>query len=287
MATLATDGGELFYHVVGEGQPCLVLHGGPGIDHTSLRPWLEPLGDRLQLVFYDQRGNGRSTARLGETPDFEQLCADANALHKALGAGRVALLGHSFGGFVALEYALRYPERVSHLILVDTAPSFDYGDEIQANIECKELSEETLAAVSSPPPSSDAAFGAMWRAVLPLYFHRYDPTLAERAFATTVYRAAAAAWGGALFTTYNVVSRLGAIRAPTLVLVGDDDAICPPSQAQRLAAGIPDSQLEIISGCGHFPFIERPDEFVTAVQRWLARRGLGPRRLSAPGVAAM
>lgn len=281
MATLATDGAELFYQVLGNGEPCLVLHGGPGIDHSSLRPWLDPLGEHVQLVFLDQRGNGRSTMRPGETPDFGQLCADVDALRAALGAERIALLGHSFGGFVALEYTLRYPERVSHLILVDSAPSFDYGEEIQANIARKELSEATLAAVSAPPPSSDAVFGAMWRAVLPLYFHRYNASLAEQAFAETVYRAAAAAWGSALFASYNVVARLGAIDVPTLVVVGEDDLICPPSQAMRLQAGISGAQLASIQGCGHFPFIERPDAFLTTVQRWLAQRAAGERRAGA------
>jgi proline iminopeptidase len=286
MTILATDGAELFYQIVGKGEPCLVLHGGPGIDHTSLRPWLDPLGEHAQLVFLDQRGNGRSTMRPGEIPDFKQLCADADALRTAVGAERVALLGHSFGGFVALEYALRYPERVRHLILVDSAPSFDYGEEIKENIARRELSEETLAAVSAPPPSSDAEFGAMWRAVLPLYFHHYDASLAKQTFAETVYRAAAAAWGSALFASYNVVTRLGAINAPTLVVVGEDDLICPPRQARRLQAGISGAQLVPIPGCGHFPFVERPDEFLAVVRRWLIQHGARGRRAGAQaGVA--
>ncbi|MBI1876859.1 MAG: alpha/beta fold hydrolase [Chloroflexi bacterium] len=126
------------------------------------------------LVYFDHRGNGRSGRPPGETLTFDHLCRDAEALRASVSAERVALLGHSLGGFVALEYTLRYPERVSHLILMDSAPSFDYGEEIEANIQRKQPAPEVLAAASAPAPSSDAEFGQMWRAVLPLYFHCYE-----------------------------------------------------------------------------------------------------------------
>ena len=94
---------------VGEGLPCLLMHGGLGFDHTCLHPWLDPLGDVMRLVYYDHRGNGRSGRPPSETIIFEQLCSDADALREHLGFEEVCVLGYSFGGFVALEYALRYP----------------------------------------------------------------------------------------------------------------------------------------------------------------------------------
>ena len=132
---------KLFYVEVGEGLPCLVMHGGLGGDHSALHPWLDPLGDVMRLVYYDHRGNGRSGRPPSETITFEQLCADA--LREQLGFEEVAVLGYSFRGFVALEYALRYPERISHLILLDTAPTLDYG----------KRSRPTLAATAQPKSS--------------------------------------------------------------------------------------------------------------------------------------
>ncbi|MBI1876860.1 MAG: alpha/beta fold hydrolase [Chloroflexi bacterium] len=84
-----------------------------------------------------------------------------------------------------------------------------------------------------------------------------------------IYSASAAAGSGALFAVYNVVPRLPEIQVPTLVVVGDDDFVCPPSQARRLQAGLPQAQLVILPGCGHFPFIECPAAFETALRSWL------------------
>jgi proline iminopeptidase len=271
MAIARVNGTDLFYEIVGTGLPCLVLHGGMGLDHTYFHPWLDPLGDLLQLISYDQRGNGRSSPSSCEDLTFDQLCRDADALRATRNVEHVALLGHSFGGFIALEYALRYPHRVSHLILVGTAPSFDYAEEIQANVQRKNPTAETLAAVSAPPPATDADFARLWHALLPLYFHNYDSVLMERAFGQTIYRGAAAACNDTLFAVYNVAARLGEIQAPTLVVVGDDDFVCPPSQARRLQLGIPNAQLTILSACGHFPFIECAAAFEATVRSWLAQ----------------
>ena len=109
---------SLFVKVVGRGDPLLLMHGGPGADHTTMLPFRR-LADRFALVFYDHRGNGRSTGA-PSSMTWENLTADADALRQRLGFERWAVLGHSFGGHVALEYALRYPDRLSHLVLLDT-----------------------------------------------------------------------------------------------------------------------------------------------------------------------
>src|SRR3972149_6036360 len=110
---------SLFVKVIGQGYPLVLMHGGPGLDHTSLLP-LQPLAEQFTLIFYDHRCNGRSEGAEVSSMTFENLTGDADALRQTLGFDRWAVLGHSFGGMVALEYALRYPERVSHLMLMDT-----------------------------------------------------------------------------------------------------------------------------------------------------------------------
>ncbi len=110
---------SLFTDVVGHGYPLVLMHGGPGFDHFSLLPFRQ-LADRFTLVFYDHRCNGRSVGAPVSSMTWENLAADADALRQELGFERWAVVGHSFGGAVALEYALRYPASLSHLVLLDT-----------------------------------------------------------------------------------------------------------------------------------------------------------------------
>src|SRR5512143_3124218 len=119
MTTMSIRGVSLFVEVVGHGSPLLLMHGGPGGDHYTLLPFRR-LADRFTLVFYDHRCNGRSTGAPVTSMTWENLTADADALREKLGFEKWAVLGHSFGGNVALEYALRYPDSLSHLILLDT-----------------------------------------------------------------------------------------------------------------------------------------------------------------------
>ncbi len=270
MPTCQVEGSELFYTEVGTGLPCLVMHGGLGFDHTYLHPWLDALGDRMHLVYYDHRGNGRSGRPPIATLTHDQLAADADALRRRLGLGRTAVLGQSYGGFIALEYALRYPQHLSHLILIGTAPALDYMDEVRANARRRGATAEMLAALETVP-DSDEAQARRANLIAPLYWHAFDPEYADRVFANTVFSASASARARVMRQAYDVVARLPEIGVPTLIIVGRDDFICPPAQAERLHAGIPHSELLTFERSGHFPFLEEPAAFFDAVRGWLSR----------------
>jgi len=262
---------DLFYVEVGQGGlPCLIMHGGLGFDHTCLHPWLDPLGDVLHLVYYDHRGHGRSGRPPSETITFEQLCDDADALREHLGFEQVAVLGYSFGGCIALEFALRYPERLSHLILLDTSPGGDYWEEIEANARRKGATEEQLEALEASL-DTEADMGHWWKVIEPLYFHSYDADLAERVLGKTVISVEAAEAGDAIIEDWDFTSRLGEISVSTLILVGRDDFVCPPSQAKIMHEGIPNSQLVVFEKSGHFAHVEEPEAFLDAVRGWLNR----------------
>jgi proline iminopeptidase len=270
MSTAKINGTELFYLTAGQGLPCLVMHGGLGMDHTLLHPWLDPLGDTLELVYYDHRGNGRSGRPPKESMTHAQLAADAEALADQLGHDRVAVLGHSYGGFIALEFALRFPERVSHLILVDTAPTFDYVEEIMQNALRKGADEAMMAALSAQE-TSDKELRANFMQIVPLYFKTYDPEPVARLVENAIITLEGSACEGEL-EGYNVIPRLSEIRAPTLILAGEDDFVCPPSKARLLHEGIPNSEMVIFENSGHLPYFEEPEAFFKTVRDWIARK---------------
>ena len=121
------NGTSLYYEVVGSGNPLLIMHGGLGFDHTYFRPWIDSLAEDSKLVFYDHRGNGRSDRSKPLDDVYHSTWADdANALREHLGIEKMVLMGHSYGGVLALHYALRYPETLSGLILATTYPAWNY-----------------------------------------------------------------------------------------------------------------------------------------------------------------
>ena len=260
---------DLYYVRVGEGLPCLVMHGGFGVDHTLLHPWLDPLGDVLHLVYYDHRCNGRSGRPPIETFTYDQLVDDANELRKYLGFEKIVVIGHSIGGCVALKYALRYPEYLSHLTLIDTAPAWDYNEEILANVERKGTKEMIVAW--NTPITTNEEYACFGEVAGPLYWHKFDAELHKRLGSKIVHNVEALNAEGVSVKNYNVVPRLGEIETPTLILVGKDDFICPPSQAERMHKNIPNSEIVIFEQSGHTPYIEESDAFFATVRRWLSK----------------
>ena len=256
----------------------LLMHGGSGLDHTYFRPWLDTLSDQVQLIYYDQFGQGRSTRPQNfDDISMETWVDEADALRAALGHEKMILFGHSYGGFIAQEYALRYGDHLDGLILCDTDPVVDYFDVIMANANARGTSEQVAALVAglSAPVADDASFRQTWVTILPLYFNTLDPKVAAALDEATVYSAGAFNQGmGKLLPTFNVLDRLSEITVPTLVLVGKDDWITPPAQAaERLHAGLPNSQLVRFEESGHFPFIEENEKFVATVRDWISRLG--------------
>lgn len=267
MPTVEINQTQLFYTRTGTGVPCLAMHGGLGIDHSYLQG-LNQLSDVFDFIYYDHRYNGRSGRPPLESLSHAQFADDAEGLRQHLALGKVAVLGHSYGGFIALEYALRYPHAVSHLVLLDTAPAFNYQEEIMNNVLAKGATPAMLEALNASCGNAEAVKSQL-KLILPLYFYRYRPEY--EAILDEIIFSALDEKQAEMLSTYNTVPRLHEISCPTLVLVGRDDFICPPSQAQIMHEHISQSRLAVFEHSGHFPWIEEPELFDQAVRAWLAQ----------------
>jgi proline iminopeptidase len=267
---------SLFVEVAGHGYPLVLMHGGPGADHWTMLPFRR-LADRLTLIFYDHRCNGRSDGAPISSMTWENLTADADALREKLGFERWAVLGHSFGGKVALEYALRYPDSLSHLVLLDTG-----GDSRWA----QEYAPELLARRGFSPKTVKLARRFLNGQIEPGEFapallrlgKAYDPYIGITQLARGLIqgqwrskmRPEALIYAGPhLLKGWTVMDRLSEIRVPTLVMAGRDDFIFPPEHQVQLAAAIPNARLRIIERAGHNPQSERPVEVMQALSDFI------------------
>jgi pimeloyl-ACP methyl ester carboxylesterase len=265
---------SLFTDVVGHGYPLVLMHGGPSADLWTLSAFRR-LADQFTLIFYDHRCNGRSTGTV-TSMTWDNLTADADALRAELGFERWAVLGHSFGGHVALEYALRFPDRLSHLVLLDTG-----GDSWWA----RENASRVVA---------ERGYGLGQAALVHRWFHgEFEPEEYRRIFLRigqaynyrpllSVARLLAhGAWrskarpdalifaGRHLLDGWTVMDRLGDITAPTLVIAGRDDFVFPPACQHELCAAIPGAQLRIVDRAGHNPHDEQSIEVMAAIRRFI------------------
>jgi pimeloyl-ACP methyl ester carboxylesterase len=252
------------------------LHGGLGLDHTYLvDAFVGGLGDRAHLVFIDHVGNGASSMPPGgpSAVTFESMADAIDDVRVRLGVTRWHVVGHSYGGCIALHLALRHPDTLASLAVIGAAMSFAHSAAIVVNAQSRATPELAVAFLSAlgAPASDDTTFGVVWREVLPLHYHRWDPAYLE-AFAASRYSAAAYNRGNELLPSYDLTARVGGIRAATLVISGDDDFIMPAALAGApLAAAIPGAAHVVVPGSGHMPFHENAPAMFAALNRHVDR----------------
>jgi proline iminopeptidase len=262
----------------------VVVHGGPDFDHAYLLPELDRLAGAFRLVYYDQRGRGRSAD--GVRPEDVSLRSDVDDLDRVrrhVGLESIAVLGHSWGGVLAMAYAIRHPDRVSHLILLDTAPA-SAGD-------WQFLREEfgrTRPAVDAAEMQAIAATDALQRGDLDAdaaYYRAHfrmtlrQPELLEalvarlRTHSTADGVLLARAIEQRLYDEtshsrqWDLFPALRELAVPTLLLHGEHDFI-PVELAARIADAVPGARLSVLPGCGHFTFLEAPERVFEEVSRF-------------------
>ena len=270
----------------GELTPLVVLHGGPGATHD----YLTPVGglhdrDRRPVVFYDQVGNGRSSHHPDAPSEFWTVDLFVRELHelvRALGIGRHHVLGQSWGGFLAQEYALTAPAGLAALVLADTAASFpDFVSECnRLRADLPPEVEATLRRHEAAGTTDDPAYAEACDVFYRRHVCRLDPwpDFLVDAFAwidrdPTVY---ATMNGPSEFHVIGTIKdwqakdRLSAIRAPTLIVSGRYDEATPALQ-QVLLDGIAGSEWVLFEESSHTPHVEETDRYLDVVGSWLRR----------------
>jgi proline iminopeptidase len=272
VALIDVGGVELYVEEVGRGSPALVLHGGLGVDHRMCRA-LDPLGDRLRLVYVDHRGNGRSPSDDLATTTMADWATDAAGLARVVGGGEpVVVIGHSYGGFIAQELAIAHPAVVRALVLVATTPGQLGTGEDPAPVGPPVPSE--YAPLLAKMPGTDDELARMMNELAPAYLHRAPAEQLRSALAGTVFRVAAMRRGFEELARWSSVDRLPGVEVPVLLVAGRHDAFTAWPQSERIAARLPDAEVVILEGSAHVPWLDEPASFFDAVTTWLTRRGL-------------
>src|SRR5262249_22720504 len=264
----------LFARRVGSGDPVVVLHGGPGADHGYLLPGFDLLAEGRELIYYDQRGGGRSPVSRDTPVGWREHVADLDALRELWGLESLVMVGDSWGGLLAQLYATEHPAGVTRLALVSPGPSWRAArDEFERRFAQRNLAPELQAEREAVRASDlrvrdpEAFQRRMFELSVVPYF--FDPGKARELTPFRVIgRRQEAVWRS--LGDYDLRPKLTALRAtPALVLHGSGDPI--PIDAARETARLLSAEFHALERCGHCPHVEQPEAFRRILDRFLPR----------------
>ncbi len=279
-------GTELYFDVEGMGlvpdgtvmrqRPvALVIHGGPGGDHTGFKPAFTPLTSSLQLVYFDHRGQGRSARGDPELYTLDENVEDMEALRQHLGLGPVVSIGTSYGGMVAMAHAARYPDSVSHLVLIVTAAHGGFIARAKEIVRARGSAEQRRVCEMLWAGELDTVerLRHYYAVMGPLYARQYDPAAADasRSRGTNSPEPLNRAFGpGGFLHGFDLRPHLGRIVAPTLILAGRHDWICAPEFSAEIHRYIPGSTLRIFEESSHSIRSDEPQAMIEAIAGFVA-----------------
>jgi proline iminopeptidase len=264
------ENARLYYTIVGTGDPIVVVHGGPGLDHTYLMPQMNLLTTGHKLVFYDQRASGNSSGMVDSVSiNPDRFVEDLEGLRKALGLEKMNLLGHSWGGLLAMQYAIKYGQHMKSLVLMSSmgATSDCMDPFVKTRIERTTREDSVSMAALQTTPGFAArdpeTMSKYMRILFKTYFfdRRFADSLSMQ-FNQNTASNLFPIFGlmAKYFAKYDLYKQLAGIQCPTLIIQGDYDPF-PAEFGRKIAQHIKNSQFLLIEHCGHFPYIERPEEF--------------------------
>ena len=254
--------------VLREKPTLLLLHGGPGFDHSGFRPHFGRVADIAQVVYYDHRGHGRSDRRPRDEWTLDVFADDVVRLCDALGIVKPIVLGQSFGGFVAQRYIERHPDHPSKVILSSTSPHMAMARKVAmfAKLGGPEAGESAARFWSDPNPATWDDYGVHCR-------HLYNTTPQDpHGGARTIHEfdiLYASASGEQ--RTMNLLPGLAKAKCPVLVMVGEQDPVCPLADAQDIAAALPPQcmQYRAFPNVGHGAWRDDADAAFAELRRFI------------------
>lgn len=271
--TRRVRGVELFERRIGAGAPTVVLHGGPGAHHDYLLPGFDSLAQGRTLIYYDQRGGGRSQVPREVPVGWEEQVEDLEALRQLWGEEQLSIAGYSWGGLLALLYATRHPERVGRLALVSHAPVWRAARaEFEAIFAARNLDprlqEERRQLRESGLREQDpeAYRQRVFELSVAAYFCDPDKVHQMTPFRVTG-RTMEEVWTS--LGDYDLRPALADLQRPSIVLHGDCDPI--PAETARTTAGLLEAPFHLIPRCGHVPYVEAHEQFVALLDGFLPR----------------
>ncbi|MEH1921845.1 alpha/beta fold hydrolase [Nostoc sp.] len=266
-SALVVDGANIYSKPV-----AFLIHGGPGADHTSFKPTFSALSRKLQLVYFDHRGQGRSARGPKETYTLDNNVEDMEALRQHLGLDKIVVIGGSYGGMVALTYAVRYPQNVSHLIVIATAAHSGFLERAREILASKGTEEQKANAqrLWDGNFENEEQLRQYFQVLGPMYSLRHEPTTSGIAWQRNILSVDAinVAFGGFL-RNYNILDQLHKITAPTLVIAGRYDWICAPEFSEEIAQAIPNADLRIFENSSHLIRADEPEALLDAIAGFL------------------
>jgi len=271
--TRSVRGIEIFERRIGDGPPVVVLHGGPGAHHDYLLPGFDLIGAGRTLIYYDQRGGGRSPVERGVAVGWREQVADLEALRAVWALDRMTLAGYSWGGLLAMLYAIEHPARVDRLALVSAAPaSRAERARFEERFQSRTMSPALQAArgelrASGLRERDPAAYQRrLFEFAVAGYFHDPARVVDLTPFRLTE-RTQKEVWSS--LGDYDLRPALRRLRIPARVVHGDDDPI--PLESARETAACLGAECIVLRDCGHVPHVEAPAEFLAALDPFLPR----------------
>lgn len=277
------DGVRLFVEERGSGTPIVVIHGGPGMDHGSLSGDLGPLEKTHRVIYYDQRGGGRSTLPSDTALlTIDHHVADLEALRKHLGLEKMTLLAHSFGPAIAAQYAIHHPERVERMIFLSPIPPQkgkffeEYGANLMKRLDDKQRARgaELQKALESSTDTT-AVCREYWSIMTP---PRVAQSLSAKVVKSDLCTAPPEAIRYGMTKTnpatfgslgdWNWTADLAKVTAPVLIIHGEEDAI-PMAMVNVWATALPHARILRLPKTAHFPHAERPEKVFPAIEEFL------------------
>jgi pimeloyl-ACP methyl ester carboxylesterase len=253
-----------------EGPTVVLLHGGPGFDHSGFKPDLSPLAEVAQLVYLDHRSQGRSDRTASDRWALEHWADDVRAFCDELEIDRPIVMGHSFGGFVAMTYAIHHPGHPAKLILSSTAARQRLD---RALVVFERLGGPQAREIASQfwQHPSDEARAEYLRVCLPLYNRREVPSDADAMKRTVLNLELMDHFIDGEMRSFNLLPALARIQCPTLILGGEDDPILPIEDCEDIARAIPSGlvRFERFANAGHGVFRDAPERALQVLREFI------------------